>query len=263
VQKFVNHQGKRVAYNVSGKGPTLVLLHGFGFDARLWETMLPLLTHKLKVVTPYLPGTGQSDTPDGTPTMEAMADAVAAIIKEEGGEPCRVIGHSMGGYVALALVERHPKWVSAFGLFHSHPFSDDEPKKAKRDKDIDFVQRNGSAAYIKVLLPALFADSYKKQYPEIINALVDRYKDLSPDGLIYALQAMRDRLDRSNVVSSSANPFLLISGVEDQVVTLETVSRIYKMPQYTFGLFIRQAAHMAMIESPDACARHILGWTAT
>jgi len=260
MQKFVNHQGKRVAYNVSGDGKPLVLLHGFGFDSGIWETMLPRLGTDYKIITPDMPGAGQSDVLDGEPSIEGLADAVAAVIEEECKEPCAVVGHSMGGYVALALVETHAELVRAFGLFHSHPFADDEARKSKRDKDYEFIQRHGSSEYIKAAIPGLFGEPFKSQHPEIVKSLTERNQSLSADGLVYALQAMKNRPDRSNIVSSSTRPFLLISGVEDPVVTMEMTAAIYKMPQYTFGLFIREAAHMGMVESPEFCAKHLLGW---
>lgn len=263
VQKTINHQGKRIAYDVNGDGKPLVLLHGFGLDSSMWDSMLPLLSKQFKVITPDTPGAGESEVLDGEPSLEALADVVAAVIKEESNAPCSVIGHSMGGYTALALAERHAQLINGFGLFHSHPFPDDEAKKEKRDKDTEFIKRMGSGEYIKLLIPALFGENYKKQQSEELNALVARYQTLSPQGLTYALQAMKNRIDRSQVVSSSTRPFLLIAGVEDNVVNMDTVNMMYKMPQYTFGLFIREAAHMGMIEAPEACAKHVINWMNT
>jgi pimeloyl-ACP methyl ester carboxylesterase len=259
VQKAVSHNGKRITYNVTGDGTPLMLIHGFGFDAAIWKAISPMLSD-VKLIIPDLPGVRNSETLANDPTIDAMAFAMAGIIEAEVNGPCNVIGHSMGGYVTLALVEQHPQLVNAFGLFHSHPFADDEPRRAKREKDVQFIQSHGSALYIKVLLPGLFGQAFKNQNADVIDDLVERYSDLSPEGLVYALRAMKERPDRSHIVSSSTKPFLFVAGVEDSVVSMEMVNRIYKMPQYTYGLFIRQAAHMGMIEFPLACANHIRGW---
>src|SRR5688572_2770215 len=122
---------KSVVYHITGNGNTLVLIHGFGFDSRAWEPLIPTLEKNSKVIRVELPGFGGSDLPDGEPSIDVYADAVAAGMKNE-NVACPVVGHSMGGYVALNLLERHNALVEALGLFHSQPFADDDAKKEKR-----------------------------------------------------------------------------------------------------------------------------------
>ncbi|HZF99591.1 MAG TPA: alpha/beta hydrolase, partial [Chitinophagales bacterium] len=164
---------------------------------------------------------------------------------------------------ALALRERHAALVEALGLFHSHPFADTEEQKEKRTKDAAFIERNGSEKFVPVLIPKLFADAFVEKQKDVVNGLVEQNKNLDANALVYALNAMRSRPDRAKVVASLTKPFLWIAGGRDQVISLESVNKMYALPPVASGLFLREAGHMGMVESTPGCAGHILNWMAS
>lgn len=261
LEKRVTVNGADAVYFTSGRGNALVLIHGFGFDARIWEPLLPALEQHANVIRVELPGFGGSDLPQGEPTIDAYADAVAAVMQNENIESANVIGHSMGGYVALNLLERYNALVEGIGLLHSHPFADDAARKEKRLKDAEFIERNGPEKFIPVLIPALFGDAFKEKHVNVINGLVERYKSLDANGLVYALKAMESRPTRSEALRNAAKPPLLIAGGQDAVVSLEMVSRIQLMSSQTYTLLLRDAGHMGLLEETKACSSIIRCWS--
>ncbi|HMM10468.1 MAG TPA: alpha/beta fold hydrolase, partial [Bacteroidales bacterium] len=101
-QHFV-HRGRRLYYRDIGEGPCILLLHGFPFDGRIWFPFAERLSTSFRLIIPDLAGFGSSDVPAEQLSMELMAGDVAALVSYLNIDRHVVVGHSMGGYVALAM----------------------------------------------------------------------------------------------------------------------------------------------------------------
>jgi pimeloyl-ACP methyl ester carboxylesterase len=108
--------GRRVRYLAGGDGPPLVLVHGLGGSASNWGEVAPELVRRRRVLVPELPGHGGSEPVSRGSTLEPFADAVAAVLEQEGTAPAPIVGHSLGAVVALRLALRHPDRVSGLVL---------------------------------------------------------------------------------------------------------------------------------------------------
>jgi pimeloyl-ACP methyl ester carboxylesterase len=109
-------KGVRLRYFVGGSGPPLILVHGLGGSSLNWTELAPLLARRRRVLVPDLPGHGRSSALPAAPTLNPYADVVALVAAREGMVPAPVVGHSMGGVVALRLAIRSPEAVSAVVL---------------------------------------------------------------------------------------------------------------------------------------------------
>ena len=142
-----------VAYRKIGNGPAVILVHGFGEDGNIWKNQEEILSEKYTLILPDIPGSGgQSDLlseKDHPVQISDYAESIKEIIDEEKLESFILIGHSMGGYIALAFAEKYPGILKALGLFHSSAFADSEEKKATRTKAIEFIHEHGSEAFLK------------------------------------------------------------------------------------------------------------------
>ena len=125
--------------NLSNK--TLVFLHGFLEDSTVWNTLSKLLSDTYKILCIDLLGHGKNPTIAPIHTMEMMADEVKAVLDYENITQCTLVGHSMGGYVALAFAERFPKNVEGLVLLNSTPLPDSEEKKANRDRVLKVIEK--------------------------------------------------------------------------------------------------------------------------
>src|SRR5262245_56042305 len=179
--KELQYQSKKIVYRVIGNGNPVMLVHGFGEDATVWREQIEYLENNFRLVIPDLPGTGQSELIDDM-SMEGMAEIVHEIIHQENIEACTVIGHSMGGYITLALADEYPNHVSAFGLFHSTAYPDSEEKKVIRRKGIEFIEQHGAYEFLKTSTPNLFSPKTKDKRPELIDeqlAGLDNFSSLA------------------------------------------------------------------------------------
>ena len=118
-RKMIYHYDNTpIFYEISGNGPAVVLLHGFLESTSMWAPIIEEFKHKRTIISIDLPGHGQSGVISDTHSMEAMATVVLGILQEHDFESVAVIGHSMGGYVALAMAEKHPNLVSKLILLN-------------------------------------------------------------------------------------------------------------------------------------------------
>lgn len=247
--KSITFRNKTIAYDTAGKGIAVVLLHGFCEDSRMWEDFkLDLVEEKYKVITIDLPGFGKSTVWPGV-SISDMAAAVDAVLKELKLEKVILIGHSMGGYVSLAFAEKHGKKLIGLGMFHSHPYADSDEKKEGREKGIGFVQRQGHALYVKQLIPAFFAPEFVNSNAFLIEKLTFRASNYDAEAIIAALQAMKDRPDRSKVLSGIKCPVLFIIGKKDNAIPADQSLEQTHLPRVSSIHILEKVGHMGMFEA--------------
>ncbi|WNS42991.1 alpha/beta fold hydrolase [Paenibacillus sp. MMS20-IR301] len=242
----VRCDGSNICYSDQGKGEVIVLLHGFCGSAEYWEKVIPGLAAQYRVIAPDLRGHGSSDAPLGAYTIEQMADDVLALLNALEIPECYLLGHSLGGYITLSFAQRHASRLKGFGLIHSSGYPDSEEAKENRLKSIGTIQNAGIFAFVDELIPGLFA-------PNAAQQLQERAKEIGyktpPQGAVGAAMAMRERLDRRDVISATALPVLLVAGAEDSKVSAERTFTSDN-PNIT-KVTISGVGHMSMFEAPE------------
>lgn len=229
----------------------VLLLHGFAEDGQLWDNLVPRLSPHCRLLIPDLPGSGRSTLLPGEPSIDALADAIKTFIDQLALDVCVVIGHSMGGYVSLAIAEKYPQRLKAFGFFHSTAYADSEEKRAARRKSIDFIRQHGAAPFIRQSTPNLFAEGTREQRPSLVEDTIRRYSGFSPESLVYYYEAMIRRPDRVHVLQEFAGPVLFIMGVADQVVPYEQAVKQSHEPAISVIHTLDHSGHMGMLEEPE------------
>ena len=115
-ERFAEVRGSRLRYLVCGEGEPLVLVHGLGGAAANWLALAPLLLRGRRLLVPELPGHGGSEPLPAAANLNAYADSLAEVAEREGLSPAAVVGHSLGGAIALRLAIRRPDGVSRLVL---------------------------------------------------------------------------------------------------------------------------------------------------
>jgi pimeloyl-ACP methyl ester carboxylesterase len=248
IKEFL-YQNKKIFYRCSGKGNPVMLVHGFGEESSVWNKQATTLENNYKLIVPDLPGSGRSDMIDDM-SMEGMAEVLHSIIHEENIERCTVIGHSMGGYIALALVENYWNHVNAFGLFHSTAFADSEEKKAVRKKGIEFIKQHGAFEFLKTTTPNLFSPDTKSEKPEMITDFIKPLSQFSSEVLIAYYEAMMQRPDRVSLLENTSCPVLFIAGKYDAAIPLNDVLKQCHLPEKSYFHILKKSGHMGMTEEP-------------
>ena len=236
-----------IAFSQKGTGQPLILIHGFCESKEMWKTFSQHLSNSYQVFCPDLPGFGESPIGQDQISLEEVAVWLQEWMEEKEVQNPIVIGHSLGGYVTLALVELMEKKLKAIGLFHSTAFPDDEEKKKTRNKTIDFVKKHGVDKFMDSFVPPLFAERHRIEQAGKIEELIELGKKSSKKGVLAFIAAMRDRKDRFEVWKTFQGPKLMIAGELDPAVKIES-SRLHK-PFTTQYHELKDVGHMGMFEA--------------
>lgn len=259
----IKYNNCNVYYRKTGKGPCVVLIHGFGEDGNIWRYQEAFLKDRFTLIIPDLPGSGRSEVmPQGSIEDAALIDCYAEIIKAiidaEAIKNCILIGHSMGGYITLAFAEKYSDYLSGFGLFHSTAFADTEEKKEARRKGIAFMQKHGAHEFLKQSIPNLFAPAFLTSHKTEVDALIDTAGNFTSEALVQYYKAMMERPERIDILKKISKPVLFIIGEDDKSVPLEDSLRQCYLPYKSFLNIYPGVAHMGMWEAKNQSNADIL-----
>lgn len=275
---------------VTGHTP-LILLHAFPVDARMWAAVGRLITASTPVIAIDLPGMGAAPVPEDEPSVEVTADAIAAMLStslpvgpghpsdqatasdpahssdratpsdpaEPAGStvapgPAVVAGLSMGGYVALALAERHPELVAALALLDTKAAADTPEAAAHRRRIADEVERTGSVDPVRSMVATVLGDTTRATRADLVQQVTDWIDDQHPAGIAWSQRAMAARPDRSHVLSGWTRPALVLVGAEDGPTPPEQAAAMADLLGVD-PVQVPAAGHMTAIEQPTAVAR--------
>jgi len=254
---FIDFRGGKVHYRVEGKGRAIVLLHGFLGSLQIWENLLPYLSKRYKVVMIDLPGHGETENFGYVHKMDLMAEAVKAVLHELQLRRYVLIGHSMGGYVTMAFAEKYMDNLRGVILFHSTAVADSEEKKADRDKAIKVAKRNKDK-YLKESLKKLFFPANIKKHPELLVKATNIANATSVQGIVAAIEGMKQRRNTEVVLQFCHCPVMFIAGLHDLLIPLELHQHQFELPPVHELLLLEHSAHMGFYEEPETVIKGML-----
>lgn len=238
-----------LAYNDIGNGYPIVLLHGFCEDKSLWKYIEKDLAKNYRVITLDLPGFGESRLEETEVSMEFFAGKIKTLLDSLKIEKCVMVGHSLGGYVALAFAEKYENNLDGIGLFHSTAFEDSEDKKENRLKAIEFIQKYGVKQFAESFVPPLFSLKNRELFQQEIAELVHVASSTAEISVVETTKAMRTRKDTTHVLKACKVPVLFIIGKLDGAVPLEKSLEQCSIPKHSVAHFLEGVGHMGMIEN--------------
>lgn len=267
-EKYFQYQGATIFYRTTGQGKTVVLLHGFGEAGDVWEYQITALQNNYRLIIPDIPGSGKSKLVANA-NIETYAEIINELLNYERSgvtplgsdlEGVSLIGHSMGGYIALAFAEKYPGQLNSIGLFHSSAFADTEEKKSIRKKAIEFMQKKDALTFLKTSIPGLFNEKNKEANEPFMKLLMDKATGFTSAALIQYYNAMIERPDRMHVLKSFAKPVLFIIGEHDKAVPLQSSLEQCYLPEISHVHILEQAAHMGMYEQTSKANKVLINF---
>jgi len=255
-RKYIEFKKGKLAYTDLGKGRAVVLLHGFLGSSDLWQAVRQNLSRSFRVISIDLPGHGHSDNFGYVHSMELMAAAVKAVMDKLRLKKYVIMGHSMGGYAALAFAELYPDFLKGLCLFHSTAYADSEEKKKDRSRAVKLV-KSDKRVYTKTTIKNLFATKNIKYLKEEIQFATAIAQQVGKQGAVAALEGMKDRPARDIVLGMVDYPVMMVIGEHDNVLPYE---QLLEQSQYIRNktiLYLEHDGHMGFLESPRQCAKSL------
>jgi len=249
MQKTATFKKGTVAFSDTGKGAAVVLLHGYLGSKELWRGAIENLAKSYRVIAVDLPGHGNTQCFGYVHSMELMARCVKKVLDSLRLKKYIIIGHSMGGYVALAFAELFPENLKGLGLLHSTALADNEEKKKDRSRAIKLVKAD-KRVYTKGTIKNLFATKNLKYLKEEISFATKIALNVTKQGAVAALEGMKDRSNRDVILGIVEYPVLMVIGQHDNILPYESLLEQSETIKHKHVLLLEHDGHMGFLESP-------------
>ena len=244
----LNYKKAAVFYTdtATSNGTTIVLLHGFLENASMWNEISSELSKRNRIVTIDLLGHGRSDCLGYLHSMELFSETVEAVLKQLRIRKCIVIGHSLGGYVALAFAERNPQKIKGLCLLNATSNEDDQERKQLGTRANMMIQNNFTNM-VRMSFTNLFSEVSRVNYADEIKNGLDEALKTSVQGYIAGQEGMKLRPNRNHVLAKNDFKKMIITGRKDPVLDIQ--KSIEEAEKTNSKLIIFPDGHMSHIEN--------------
>jgi pimeloyl-ACP methyl ester carboxylesterase len=253
--KTTHFKNTSISYTDQGKGTAIVLLHGFLENKKMWDAFIPEWSKKFRIITIDLLGHGETGCMGYVHSMENNADVVHEVLAELRLRKAILVGHSMGGYVALAFAELYPDVVKGLVLLNSTSRADSEERKTNRDRAIKAVKQSFQN-FISLSISNLFSEENRERLSESIENVKKEALKTPLQGIVASLEGMKIRIDREVLLHLTPYPKLLVLGKKDPVLNYEETKEQIEDTQVQ--LLSYPDGHMSHIENQDVLRIELL-----
>lgn len=240
----IQYKKTKIHFTSTGKGSAIVLLHGFLENISMWNKTVEQLSKKYRVICIDLLGHGESENHGYVHSMEEQAEMVKTVLDYLKLRKYVLVGHSMGGYIALAFSKLYISNVKGLCLMNSTALPDSEEKKTNRNRAIEAVKQNYKM-FVRIAVPMLFSEKNRTVFKNEVENVVSEALKMTPQGIIAAIEGMKIRQDNTSILKSDNFPKMMFVGKED--------------PALDYNTLIEQSRNTSVkvIEYPDGHMSHI------
>ncbi|MBC5809661.1 MAG: alpha/beta fold hydrolase [Candidatus Eremiobacteraeota bacterium] len=234
-----------------GDGTPIVLLHGFPLSKETWNPQAAALAGGARVVRFDLRALGSTTVTPGPILMEQLAGDLADVLDALRIERAVVVGHSLGGYVALAFFRMFAERCLGLGLVCSRTVIDPPEAADARRALADRTEREGMQPVLDVFVPKLFAPAFYGERPQIVADVSAIMARTEPRGAAAMLRGMAERVDAGDLFEEMQLPALVVAGADDALISVETATMLAAaVPSATAEIL--PCGHMPQYELPAA-----------
>lgn len=253
--KQIQFKNTNISYSDTGKGTAIVLLHGFLENQQMWNNYVAAFAKKNRVITIDLLGHGETECLGYMHSMEDNADVVHAVLTKLHIRKAIFVGHSMGGYVALAFAELFPDYIKGLVLLNSTSRADNDERKLNRDRAIKAVKQS-FVNFISLSIANLFSEENREKLLNEIELVKKEALKTPLQGIVAALEGMKIRMDREVLLHLTPYPKMLILGKKDPVLQYEETKEQTENTEVELVTF--PDGHMSHIENESALTKVLL-----
>lgn len=236
----------------------VVLLHGYLESMIVWDEFVDLLKDEVRVVTLDLPGHGISNVIGEVHTMEYLAKCVGDAMAALGIERYSMVGHSMGGYVSLAMLDEYRDHIDNIILLSSTTSADGQEKCDRRRREIELIKAGKKNTLARLVPHAGFAPENVKRLQDYIEDIGELILMTEDEGVIAILGGMIARKSRGDMLRESNIPHMFIFGRHDYYIPEDVAQEMISQDPTARAVWLEHSGHMGFIEEPELCANAIL-----
>lgn len=215
------YKNTNIHFTSIGKGNAVVLIHGFLENSAMWQEVAKELSKRNRVVCIDLLGHGQTGNLGYIHSMEDQANMVKAVLNHLRLRKYIFVGHSMGGYVALAFAKLFSENIKGLCLMNSTALPDSEEKKLNRNRAIKAVKQNHKT-FVRIAIPMLFSEKNRDIFTNEIAQITNEALQMSTQGIVAALEGMKIRKKQTAIYKTANFPIQMIIGKKDPALDYDT-----------------------------------------
>jgi pimeloyl-ACP methyl ester carboxylesterase len=231
---------------------TLLLLHAFPLNARMWEPQLPLSEHGWRVIAPHYRGMDGATADPAAASVEDYAADVFDLLDRLHIDEAVITGLSLGGYVAFALFRHAPRYFQGLVLADTRSQADTPEAVENRKRMIALAQQKGPAAIADEMIPKLLGDTTRSSHPDVVERVRSLIRSSSSAAISGAITALMTRPDSTPVLASIHCPTMILVGEEDTLTPIAMSRDLQRDIAGSELAVIRKAGHLASLEQPAA-----------
>lgn len=252
---LLTYKNINVYFEDHGKGDVVVLLHGFLENSSMWKHLVSNLKLSKRVICIDLLGHGKTDNLGYIHTMDEMSKVVYSVLNHLNIDNYVVVGHSMGGYVALALAKKYPEAIRGLCLMNSTYRADNHDRKIAREKAIEMVRKNYYLV-VRTSVLNLFAIASRTLFADEIEEVIQEALQTSVQGYVAAQRGMMQREDHFDVLKNLDSEKLIIIGEKDPIIDYKRIKEEIKETAINYEQL--SLGHMSHIENKSEYTYKIL-----
>lgn len=253
----ISFKGTPVYFDTYGEGKAVMLLHGFLEERKIWDAFIPSLSSQFKVIRLDLFGHGETPGLGGIHTMELMAEAVCYLMDQLEVEKAACIGHSMGGYITMALADLYPERVDRLLLLDSSPKKDSAKRLEERNQVIRIVQKH-KKVFVRSAVSNLFAEQSRAVFKEKLDQRIAAAMTMEVENIIATVKGMKLRKDREDILANFPKDKMIISGEDDALIPIDLIREVARRTETEF--LALPGGHMSYIEQEKAVQKAIVNF---
>lgn len=233
-----------------GNGPPLLLLHAFPLNAAMWQPLRRDLARRWRVIAMTLPGFGRGGPFIPGLSIDGCADMAVALLDSLQIDRAAVAGCSMGGYITLAMLRRHPARVAGMILANTRAGADSDVAAANRQAQAEAVRAGGLTTFLAGMREKLVGATTRETTPEVLRAIEEMMERATMEGTAGMLDAMRQRTDGSATLAAAAVPVCIIAGAEDVLIPPAEAEAMHALQPSSDLHVLPNSGHLSCLERP-------------
>ncbi len=236
-----------------GNGDAIVLIHGFPLTREIWNAEASDLAQTHRVIRLDLRGMGRSSVTDGPYLMETLAADIAAVLDALSVDRATIVGHSLGGFVALAFARMYTERVTRLGLICSRLGADSPEIAGFRNDLADRLERENSIEpAVEAYISRIFSNATLRNDSSLIERVRAIARTNEPRGAAAMLRGMAQRVDSYDIAAELQMPVLIVAGAGDKVVPLDEAEEMRRAFPAAHLRVMESSGHLPMLEEPAA-----------
>jgi len=232
-------------YEEQGTGLPVILLHGFPYNHTVWQPVASRMACDARLILPDLRGHGQSPVTEGVYTMRIMVEDIINLMDRLSLEKVVLVGHSMGGYIALDFARAYPSRLAGLGLVASHAAADSPERKMARYKTAREILKHGVHRYADGNAARV---TFNPDLAPVLHAIM---MTTPPLGAAGAMKGMAERLDSMELLPQINVPAVVVLGESDLFIPPEVPETMEQLLPKGWLVKIPATGHVPMMEKPD------------